>query len=97
MTVNLNLRQDLLQKLKELKEPIDRIGPKIEYVEDHLEEQQRTVVLNWISRIPIEDHHYTVASFAMEDSGQWLLEHPDFNSWRKSSAPSLFWLHGMGK
>lgn len=91
----LNLRGDLFDKLEQLEQPIVRMGLKIEYVEDKLDERERMEALNWISRVPIEDHHFTIANAAMKGSGQWLLQHPEFKEWRKSSGPSLFWLHGM--
>jgi hypothetical protein len=58
---------------------------------------ERKELIRWISTIPCREHHQTMGKDFMPKSGQWLLRNPKFIEWRKSSAKSMLWLHGIRK
>src|SRR5271169_3064587 len=40
-------------------------------------------------------HHANLSKDLLSNSGAWLLKSPEFDTWRKSSASSILWLHGI--
>ena len=56
---------------------------------------ERIEMLNWISAVPYKHHHNENRKAILEGSGLWLFERDEFCEWRKSSASSIFWLHGI--
>ena len=95
--VQMNLRKDLLDYLKRLEEPLDRIGLDTKYMRDNLDANQRKDILNWISSLEYEKHHLEIFNKMLTGTGAWLLRHKRFQDWRNSKASSMFWLHGIGK
>ena len=88
--------QDLLSKLEKLQEPLIRIGERLDNVVDVLNEAKKLKIRDWISVVPVMDHHRSVVGEVMPDSGQWLLRNAKFLEWRSQSSSSVLWLHGMG-
>ncbi|KFZ11737.1 hypothetical protein V502_07439 [Pseudogymnoascus sp. VKM F-4520 (FW-2644)] len=87
--------QDLLSKLEKLQEPLIRIGERLDNVVDVLNEAKKLKIRDWISVVPVMDHHRSVVGKVMPDSGQWLLRNAKFLEWRSQSSSSVLWLHGM--
>ncbi|KAH0551769.1 hypothetical protein GP486_007014, partial [Trichoglossum hirsutum] len=85
------LKADLLQ----LEEPIVRSAVQLSDLHDSLKQSERKELIKWISTIPCREHHKTVGKDFMPKSGLWLLKNPKFVEWRKSSAKSMLWLHGI--
>ena len=59
--------------------------------------QERSEVLDWISKLNHEQKHHHVRLPRVEGSGEWLLEMEDFERWRdKSNMHSrVLWCHGI--
>ena len=59
--------------------------------------QERSEVLDWISKLNHEQKHHHVRLPRVEGSGEWLLEMEDFERWRdKSNTHSrVLWCHGI--
>ena len=55
---------------------------------------ERIKILQWASSIPFKQHHREVRKDILSGTGEWLFKKPQFIEWRKSSAPSLLWVHG---
>ena len=58
---------------------------------------ERKELIKWMSMIPCREHHQAIGKDFMPESGKWLLKNPKFIEWRKSSAKSVLWLHGIRK
>ncbi|GAB1320899.1 NACHT domain-containing protein [Madurella fahalii] len=81
--------------LKELQEPIARATIQLADIHDGLKRETRARILRAISPIPYGVHHKTARKGRLEGSGQWLLQKPEYRSWRESSTSSVLWLHGI--
>lgn len=55
----------------------------------------RTKILQWISTEPYEKHHKQAYADVLQGTGQWLLTNPVYLKWKKESASSILWLHGI--
>ncbi|KAH0536560.1 hypothetical protein FGG08_006568 [Glutinoglossum americanum] len=94
--INLDDRQiELKSILKELEMPIARIGDKVLDLHDNLQKSERRDILRWLSAIPHKEHHKNISQGRLRGSGIWLLNNEEFIRWRKSSASSILWLHGI--
>ncbi|CAI7659227.1 unnamed protein product [Penicillium glandicola] len=60
-----------------------------------IEEKKLKLLLRWLSSTSVLTHHRSVASRRLPDSTKWLLNHPEFRSWRDSSEFLTFLLHGV--
>lgn len=49
----------------------------------------------WISPEPYLQHHEQSKKEILPGTGQWLLADPVFQRWKKDSASSILWLHGI--
>lgn len=87
--------QDLLSKLEKLQEPLIRIGERLDSVVEVLNDAKMLKIRDWISIVPVMDHHRSVVGKVMPDSGQWLLRNAKFLDWRSQSSSSVLLLHGM--
>ncbi|KAL7267013.1 hypothetical protein RUND412_010412 [Rhizina undulata] len=61
---------------------------------------ERLKILDWLSKIPFENHHLFIRSFRQADTGTWLLDKKEFIEWKDSSSSLTLWLHdiaGAGK
>ena len=89
--------QKLSQKLIDLESPILRIDSRVIRLYQTMEDSERLHILNWISSIPYEVHHYFARKGWTQGTGQWLLDHSQYREWRDSSASVILWLHGPRK
>lgn len=85
----------LEQLLVNLEEPIVRVDCRVATMFERLNKSEQSEILQWISSIPYEDNHTTACQGRTINTGQWLLEHPRYREWRKSSASMILWLHGF--
>jgi hypothetical protein len=61
-----------------------------------LEEETRKI-LKWISTILYEKHHKDAMHGLLDDTGIWLLDHPEYSKWLNSPVSTILWLHGIRK
>ena len=54
-----------------------------------------TEILLWMSPEPYIQHHEQTKQDVLSGTGQWLLSDPVFEMWKKESASSILWLHGI--
>ncbi|KAI2634056.1 hypothetical protein GGS21DRAFT_543965 [Xylaria nigripes] len=78
-----------------LETPLSRWNEALTKISDGLSDAERTKVLLWISKEPYEDYHNSERKDFIAGTGEWLLSHPTFRTWKDESASSLFWLHGI--
>jgi len=57
--------------------------------------QETKEISRWLSTIEPQTYHAVVQEGRLESSGRWLLEHPDFQIWKKSTKSSILWMHGL--
>ena len=55
---------------------------------------QEPMISNWLSNINHLEMHNFTCSQRYRETGVWLSTTPEFQHWRDTSQPSLFWLHG---
>ena len=87
--------RQLLDALQDLRAPLNRIDTTLDALKDSLKREQRVKILQAISQAPYPLHHKTAAKDRLADSGTWLLEKSAYRQWRRSSANSILWLHGI--
>ncbi|KAE9376374.1 hypothetical protein N431DRAFT_479659 [Stipitochalara longipes BDJ] len=59
------------------------------------EEMENQEALNWVSSIPVLDHHINAKEGRAAETGQWVFGKHEFSKWEKSQAPCLLWIHGI--
>lgn len=64
-------------------------------IQDNLQASKRTEILRWLSPEPYIQHHEQIKQGVLLGTGQWLLSDPAFEEWKKESASSILWLHGI--
>lgn len=91
-------RADVLHSLLlRFDQPLIRLDSRVGLMFTRLEESRQSKILQWISLIPYKDGHMTASRGRTEGTGRWLLHHPKFCQWRRSSSSSMLWLHGFRK
>ena len=85
---------EVLNQLRDLENPINRIADQIAIHEKTLEETRYREVLDWLSPVHFKDHHRGYSKNRLQGSGDWLLNHREFLEWKASSASSILLLHG---
>lgn len=64
--------------------------------DDHLEQEHRARILDWISTIDYRSHHLDVHNRLLPGTAKWLFQKQDYRRWRESPVSSLLWLRGDG-
>jgi hypothetical protein len=81
--------------LSSLNDPIKRLIDQSSIFAQVLQESEYLQILQWLSPVPFSCHHKRHSESRLRNSGQWLLNHPQYISWQNSSSSSLFLLHGI--
>jgi predicted ATPase len=81
--------------LEDLDKPINRMATQISDLHDALKEAEREKFSEWLSVVEYVKDHETKSKLPLPGSCQWLFKKDIFNSWEKSSASSILWLHGI--
>jgi hypothetical protein len=71
------------------------MATQISDLHDALKEAEREKFFEWLSVVEYVKHHETKSKLLLPGSCQWLFKKDIFNSWEKSSASSILWLHGI--
>ncbi|WYZ34724.1 hypothetical protein EsH8_I_001000 [Colletotrichum jinshuiense] len=85
----------LMQALKGFDAPVQRWDKALATLTDQLDVKRRGKILRWLSNEPYQQHHQQTHGEVMEGTGMWLLQDPTFLQWKKESASSILWLHGI--
>ena len=72
-----------------------RTVSNLEALRDDLVQNQKQRILQWLSTIPCHQHHDSMKSDLLYDSGRWLLSSPEYLDWKTSSSSDIIWLHGI--
>ncbi|KAK2667987.1 NWD NACHT-NTPase, N-terminal [Fusarium oxysporum f. sp. vasinfectum] len=91
----LNGQQRVEKLMLDFQAPLLRWSDDLTRVTDHLDKTKRTKILKWLSKEPYRKHHQLVKEDLIEGTGQWLLSDPIYRRWKKDSASSILWLHGI--
>ncbi|KAJ4123041.1 hypothetical protein NW768_010033 [Fusarium equiseti] len=83
------------QFLEDLRDPLPRIVDHQQGDQETIEEPLRQEVMSWMSSILVNTHHRAAQQAALPDTGRWLLESPEFKSWRDSSSSESLWVQGI--
>ena len=81
--------------LTSLNEPIKRLLDHSSISTQLLQGSQRLQLLHWLSPVPFSSHQKRHSENRIPGSGQWLLDHDRYLSWRNTSSSSIFLLHGI--
>lgn len=65
--------------------------------EEEKEDDDRHKVLSWLSELDFDHDHNRIFSKRHQDTGDWLVESPEFKQWDDSKKSSLLWCHGNRK
>ena len=81
--------------LKDLEKPINRLVDQAAVYAKVLEENKYREVLCWLSPVSFIRHHERHSETRIPGSGKWLLDHPQYLSWKSSSISLILLLHGI--
>jgi hypothetical protein len=86
------------EKLKSLLQDMHRIlENRVLVLWERSEVEEYVKIVQWISSIPFEDVHNDARAGRTGGTGNWLLEHPQFQEWRNTSDASVLWICGSRK
>ena len=85
---------ELKTQLSKMQQPISRIEQQLRDVQDHLEEDERFKIIQWLSPVPYKKHHEQTRKDILGGTGIWLLQEQQLLDWQVSSSSSIMWLHG---
>ncbi|KAF7121921.1 hypothetical protein CNMCM5793_009475 [Aspergillus hiratsukae] len=57
-------------------------------------EQEREEFLKWLSSADVEEHHLRVSDERFKDSGGWIFNTPELESWLHNGASDILWIYG---
>ena len=87
-----------LEILDKIKAPVTRMDDYLRFRSEKEMQQEQMALLDWLSDTSYVQRHAEiygkVKEAAMEDSGQWLTDHPILQSWERSGTSDRLWLHG---
>ncbi|KAF2831174.1 hypothetical protein CC86DRAFT_282665, partial [Ophiobolus disseminans] len=63
--------------------------------DESLEHDQYRKILTWLSPTNSSAHHVSVSAHRIADTANWLLDHPQFQSWSNSSASGILLIRGL--
>ncbi|OCK86125.1 hypothetical protein K432DRAFT_341989, partial [Lepidopterella palustris CBS 459.81] len=86
---------ELKRLLADIDAPVRRMNNDLKNIQDDLQASKRTEILLWVSPQPYIQHHEQTKQDVLLGTGQWLLSDPIFEKWKKESASSILWLHGI--
>jgi hypothetical protein len=92
--------QTLMKLLKELEGQryhISGIDGKLDTLSSAVKSEQQNKILSWASEIQFEKIHNLAKDGRTADTGNWLLEHKEFQRWCTSDQSKILWLHGIRK
>ena len=59
------------------------------------EVQDNSDTLDWVSTLPVLDHHADAKVGRAPGTGQWVFRKSQFIKWNQSTQPSFLWIHGI--
>ncbi|KAK5998063.1 hypothetical protein PT974_00434 [Cladobotryum mycophilum] len=86
--------QEHKRLLQNLDEPLRRIDNRVEKLLEKIKQRDLQKALNYISSIPVGDHHIEKREARTPETCEWLLKHKEFHKWETSSRSSTLWLQG---
>lgn len=84
----------MINMLKAFNDPILSIDEGVSHLLAHMDERERIEMLEWISSIPFGSDHDGVSEDRTPGTGEWLVQHGDFQSWEGTNLSRFFWLKG---
>lgn len=91
------IKDELVSKLQKLDTPIARVDERVAKVLEAVSTREEQEILEWISPLPYSSYHDSIAERRMPDTCDWILRHPRFQKWQRSSGCALMWLWGLSE
>lgn len=57
-------------------------------------EEKRLKILSWLSPLSFQTVHSNILNTTLADTGQWLLSHETYVSWKQQVSGALLWIYG---
>jgi len=58
-------------------------------------ENQTSVILKWISAVPVISHHKRISDGRLEGTAEWIFERKEYRKWKSSTVSTLLLLPGI--
>lgn len=84
---------DMTKMLQMMNGSMERVDAGVQSILQHVERSERIAMLEFISSVKFGQNHARVSKQRSPGTGQWLLDHKDFLTWKQSES-STFWLQG---
>lgn len=91
------MTDELVSRLQKLDIPIARMDERVAEVLEAVGAREEQEILEWISPLPYSSYHDLIAERRMLETCDWILRHPKFQEWERSSACALMWLRGFSE
>lgn len=91
------ITDELVSWLQKLDTPIARMDERVAKVLEAVDAREEQEILEWISPLPYSSYHDFIAEIRMPDTCDWILRHPRFQEWERSSGCALMWLWGLSE
>ncbi|KAF8420375.1 hypothetical protein EV426DRAFT_706146 [Tirmania nivea] len=82
------------QRLQKLLEDVHLAVSPFGPIEQKLERDRKSEILQWISEIPYTEHHSHISESRLDGTTDWLLKREEYRNWRATSASKLLLLRG---
>ncbi|KAM5354438.1 hypothetical protein ACJ41O_001087 [Fusarium nematophilum] len=81
--------------LDSLQGPLKRIDERVAGMLREVEQAKRRTVMDYVSTVPVAEHHNGKREERTPETGEWLLTHSEFLTWEGAGCSSVFWLQGQ--
>jgi ankyrin repeat domain-containing protein 50 len=82
---------------KKMEDRVLRMDSRVSSLWETSSQKNHCDLLTWISPIAYEEIHNSAKETRTPRTGEWLLDHPKYREWNRSSASMILWLHGIRK
>ncbi|KAH6888665.1 hypothetical protein B0T10DRAFT_573510 [Thelonectria olida] len=92
---HIETNDEIKNLFQRLDSSISRWDERLSAINDHLNRDDRSNILQWISSEPNLQHHRQAHSEILQGTGTWLFHDSKFLEWKNETASSILWLHGI--
>jgi ankyrin repeat domain-containing protein 50 len=87
----------MLEGLKEQNELLNQVDTRVTALWNKSNQIEHSKILYWTSDIPYRDHHELARTGRTAGTGEWLLEHGQYQEWLSLDESMILWVHGIRK
>jgi hypothetical protein len=90
-------RKKELEAIDEFRNSLNRIEVAVEGLWKEYQADKAGIILQWASCIPYKDNHDAAREGRTPNTGTWMLQHKQFETWKNADSSMILWIHGIRK